>query len=552
MKRKTTGFVAAAVALAAGINAAELPPLMMIRLRAPHTADDAQWAKTRTVLVANRGACDEVWFSTGIGVPTLAWHAAHAERLARYAAELRAAGIVPSLQVQATLGHSDELSALEGTPAKTWGGFTGRGGTECRHCNCPRQPDFLAYVREMSRLYASFKPRSVWIDDDLRVAGHAPGSPWGKVKDGWIGCWCPTCLAAFNAEMKTNWTRETLDAAMAKDTKLFDRWEAFSFAGIAAVARAIAEEFHKVSPTTRLAYQHGDYRNDSLLAVFRALHEATGLPVGSRPGGGAYYDQNPNLQMIKAFGAAYTRKQLGNPDWIDTWCPEVETYPRAFASRTAQGIMNEAFVNLALGMNTVSLLIMDTRYETDAWYGECLLAPLAAERSVLEGYRKHNEGSVPVGLKDATTVSKGKLYEFALVGVPVVPGVGKTFGEVTNADLSFNLSAMSSRQILDLRQRMDTRAGGKLPVIAETPSVGLVIPRMAPDGVLRSVAFINARIDVQPPITLRLRGVAPDKASATWHALRAAPVTVPLVRADGETRATLPPLAAWNCGWLEL
>ena len=58
MKRKTTGFVAAAVALAAGINAAELPPLMMIRLRAPHTADDAQWAKTRTVLVANRGACD--------------------------------------------------------------------------------------------------------------------------------------------------------------------------------------------------------------------------------------------------------------------------------------------------------------------------------------------------------------------------------------------------------------------------------------------------------------------------------------------------------------
>ena len=177
MKRKGTSFVVVIAALAAGIAGAAELPLMMIRLRAPHTADDAQWAKTRTVLVANRGACDEVWFSTGIGVPTLAWHAAHAERLARYAAELRAAGIVPSLQVQATLGHSDELSALEGSPAKTWGGFTGRGGTECRHCNCPRQPGFLAYAREMSRLYASFKPRSVWVDDDLRVAGHAPGSP---------------------------------------------------------------------------------------------------------------------------------------------------------------------------------------------------------------------------------------------------------------------------------------------------------------------------------------------------------------------------------------
>ena len=64
---------------------AEDVPLMMMRLRGPHTADDAQWAKTFKVLRENRAACDEVWFSTGIGFPKMAWHEEHVKRLARYA-----------------------------------------------------------------------------------------------------------------------------------------------------------------------------------------------------------------------------------------------------------------------------------------------------------------------------------------------------------------------------------------------------------------------------------------------------------------------------------
>ena len=85
----------------------------MIRLRGPHTADDAQWAKTFKALSENRAACDEVWFSTGIGFPKMAWHEEHVKRLARYAEQLRHAGIVPSLQFQATLGHSDSTTAIE-------------------------------------------------------------------------------------------------------------------------------------------------------------------------------------------------------------------------------------------------------------------------------------------------------------------------------------------------------------------------------------------------------------------------------------------------------
>ena len=552
MKMKSAMAVIAAGAAMCAAAASVEPPLMMVRLRGPHTADDAQWAKTFKMLRENRAACDEVWFSTGIGFPKLEWHEAHVRRLKGYAEQLRAVGIVPSLQFQATLGHADAITLLEGVEGKSWGGFTGRGGMECRACNCPRQPEFIAYVREMARLYASFRPGSVWVDDDLRIAGHAPGSPWTKVSDGWIGCWCATCIAAFNAETGGKWTRETLDAAMAKDPALFDRWEKFSFAGIAAVAGAIAEEMHKASPETRLAYQHGPYRNDSQLAVFRAMNEATGAPVGSRPGGGAYYDYNPNAQMVKAFEAARQRRCLGNPPWIDTWCPEVETYPRAFASRTAQGLMNEAFVNLALGMNCVSLLIMDTRYETDEWYGENLLAPLAAEKSFFEEYRRHNAGAVPAGFSDATTATPEKLYRFALAGVPVLPGPGKSCGSISDADLSFAVETLSSSEMLALRRRLDERAYGKTPVVVETPTVGLVVPRIASDGTLRSVAFVNARIDVQKPVRIRLRGVFRKATSAVWHALRESPRRLQLERDGTDALVTIPALSAWNCGWLEI
>ena len=529
------------------VAAAADESLMLMRLRGPHTADDAQWAKTFKALAANRAACDEVWFSTGIGFPQMDWHRAHAARLARYAEQLRGAGIVPSLQFQATLGHSDDLTLQEGIAGKTWGGFTGSAGVECKACNCPRQPAFLAYVREMARLYAAFRPAWVWIDDDLRINNHRPASTKND-----IGCWCPVCLAAFNAETGGSWTRVALARAIAKDPALYDAWERFSFVGIAEVARVIAAAMHEVSPETRFAYQHGPWRNNVQLAIFKALHEATGLSVGSRPGGGAYYDQDPNGQPVKAIASARQMKILGAPDWIGCWCPEVETYPRAFASRTAQGILVESITSLAYGMNAVSLLIMDTRSETDEWYAENLLAPLATERAVLEGYRNWNRDTLPAGLADESGAASAALYRYALTGVPVVPGIGKTYGAVTAEDVKINLSGLTSANLRDIRRRADERTGWKLPVSVRDPSVALVVPRVTKDGRLKSVMMLNARIDAQKPVTLVLRGVPPDVTQATWRAFRQPAVTLPLRREGSETCVTLPEIAAWNAGWLAL
>ena len=600
---------------------APAPSLFQIRLRAPHTASDAQWTETFHALSENRPACDEVWFSTGIAFPPMDWHREHTARLARYADDLRRAGIVPSLQFQATLGHGDSFG---GTPEEMagrqgWRGFTGPTGVECKACNCPRDPAFLAYVREMARLYAAtIRPAWLWIDDDLRINNHRPA----VAKE--IGCWCDACLKAFAESLTTEYTeptvpepprtlrtpreihppalratplneggvsaapepprtREALRDAIDSSPALYSAWERFSFSSIAAVAAAIAEETHAVSPETRFGYQHGPGPNDSQLAVFRALREAGGgHPVGSRPGGGAYYDLDPNGPVKKAFAAARQRRDLGDPDWIDSWLPEIETYPRAFASRTPRGILLEAIASLAYGMNGLSALIMDTRYETDAWYSENLLAPLAAEREFLERYRDANLGTVPAGLDVPADLPLDGVYAYALTGVPVVPGPGRAFGAMTADDANLKICSCSSSALARLRAEADVRAGGRLPVIVEDPSVGLVVPCVAPDGALRTVLLLNARIDAQKPLTLRLRtggagsppnmgGAASGRAdcaearrdaappnaggppaAVVWRAIGEKPTTLPVLREGGNALVTVPPLQPWSAGWLAL
>jgi hypothetical protein len=138
----------------------------------------------------------------------------------------------------------------------------------------------------------------------------------------------------------------------------------------------------------------------------------------------------------------------------------------------------------------------------------------------------------------------------ALSGVPVIAGPGRAYGEITDSDLSFSIVKASSDTILKLRKKMDERAGGKLPVVVDSPTVGLVVPRVTADGALRSVAFVNARIDSQKSVRLRLRGVPPEVDCATWWEMRGRRVMLPLERRGDEAEVVIPAISAWNCAWL--
>ena len=117
------------------------------------------------------------WFSTGIGFPSLDWHRAHAARLAAAADDLRSVGILPSIEIQAIIGHGDPITRYRDDFAgKTWRGWTGPDGNEAAFCSCPTDPELIRYFEEVGRLYAAWHPASLWFDDDIAIRSRIP---WG-------------------------------------------------------------------------------------------------------------------------------------------------------------------------------------------------------------------------------------------------------------------------------------------------------------------------------------------------------------------------------------
>jgi len=452
--------------------AADSFPFMIIRFRAPQTDAGPIWRETVEMLKKYKPACDEVWFSTGIGYPPMQWHAEQSARLATAAQEMRALGIAPSLQFQATMGHGDRISALDDCSAKNWGGFTGADGRECKLCSCPRQPGFLAYMAEMGRIYGVWRPGSVWIDDDLRIDNH-----WPNMKP---CCWCDRCVGDFAKEQGTPWMRATLAAACAKDATLRAKWERFNSQSIAEVARVITRAIHAVSPETRMGYQHCLREDANQLLVYQALAEESGHKVRSRPGGGAYFDHNPYEQISKSYFLARQMKSLGMPAYIDQCCPEIETAPRSFTCRTGQGLALETLLHLAQGMNSVSYLIIDSHFETPAWYGDNLLARLAAERSLFRDYVNWNAGTRPGGV---TLEHQTPPVFFATLGVPLCPGMAFPVATMLTAESVTALSDAKLRVMLASGVLLDGRAAEVLVQRGFAKDLGGLKVSRAPAGV---------------------------------------------------------------------
>lgn len=380
-------------------------PLMIIRFRIGQE-QPAVWERTLRILKENRAACDEVWFSTGLGTPPLEHHRELSRLMAEHAAELRELGIIPSLQIQSTIGHGDGITGAVDNSARAWGGFTGPDGTECRYCSCPRQPEFLRYYGDVARIYAAWHPGSVWIDDDLRLNNH---SPVGLAN----GCYCPVCLAAFSREEGGSWTREALVEAMRHDDALRLRWLAFGGRSLGEAAAVIVRGFQTVSPETRFGLQHcGDPERN---AVFDVLIKESGMRTASRPGGGAYSDHDPYAFLTKGFAMSHQMSRQPGYEALDQICPEIESCPRVFCCKTPQGHRIESMLYLALGMDSLSYFIMDPLYETPEWYGRELLAPLAAEAPCYRDFIAHNAGTMPGGLGLA-----GSWWHVDKNGLPVV------------------------------------------------------------------------------------------------------------------------------------
>lgn len=435
-------------------------PFMMIRLWPDHHRDDRLLADLLKTLQRHRGACDEVWFCTEMGFPSLDVHRRSAEQMRAAADKVRSAGFLAGIQIANTLGHADILTA----PADgiAWQRIVGPDGREASRCNCPRDPAFHRYLRDMTFAYAAWQPSSVWIDDDLRMNQHKPVE---------YGCFCERCVAAFSRQQKACWDRDALVKAVAEPEagRLRLAWTAFGGQSLAMVSRVIAEAVHSTAPACRMAFQHcghewGVYNGPDWAPVFTSLADATGLPVGSRPGGGFYADHAPRGMIDKAFDIARQCARL--PDSVKLICPEVENFTHTAMGKTPHGTAVESTLDLAMGCNSLSYAILCAAHEPMAWYSR-LLKKLAAWRPFWEAFVKTSQGTVPGGLEvlfgrshaarsvrpgeDAFAwahASFGRIYQLSTLGLPLCTSSKAACGTLLHANAVDGLRDEEIEQVL--------------------------------------------------------------------------------------------------------
>ena len=536
-------------ASARGTNTENEQPILLLRFSYQHSNTPERWADMLSILKQHPEACDEVWFSTGTTTPPMQDHRNHVDVIKKAKQDLSRLGIGTSLQVQMTIGHGDASMKPEDWVAKTWSGWTGSTGVEAKYCNCPRQPAYLEYVRQMARTYAEVHPRVVWIDDDLRYDNHSPATQNSR-----IGCWCATCLADFSQQEGRQWTRQELDQAMGSDKELAQRWKMFSIGSLCRVAEIIAQETKNASPETHMAYQKTFWDRDTTVVreVLQTLARVSGHKVGYRAGGGAYYDRShPINQIEKSMDAARYMRVLGCPDYVETWCPEIESWPRHYGSRTAQTVLLEDFTALAYGMNAVSMYVLDRWEETPQTMARSMVGPLADASDVLRRYARANRETQAVGFAIQGDDNM-PLYEFGTQGIPVLPGLGRSLGTLTTEQLKpVNFYSQPSSAVQARREQMDRQAPA--PVLCQSPYIGQVIPRVDAQGQLRTIGLINCRIDEQGPVRLQLRSLPQGVKRVVWRELRQKPVRLRVERDEqGRAYVDVPSIQAWNAGFVEI
>ncbi len=414
-------------------------PVMMIRLSSDY--DRKYWQKLLAQLEKNKAACDEVWFSTGGNILSVGEYAKQAAEYTEYAEDLRKAGIIPSLQIQVTLGHGDMFSRSCGYEELKWQTWVGVNGEKCHYVSCPRAPEFLEVLRASSELHAQWHPASVWIDDDLRPGNHEPA--WEP-----YGCHCPDCIAAFSKQEGCEYTREELVEAYRADSELEKRWRKFATESLGGVAEVIAKAFLKISPETRFGLQHCHelHRMD----VMEALQKVSGKRVSSRPGGGAYSDHVPYAIPDKSFLLQMQMFEQQGYDVIGAVCAEIESCPRGFCCKTSHGHRVESLLHLAMGMDSLSYFIMSPDIETPEWYGENLLEPLAKEAACYHEFAEYNADTVPSGIGLAGHLEYIEVRELGLplIGVPVGGFSPASYGTLLNAPLVRSLSDEVLQKVL--------------------------------------------------------------------------------------------------------
>ncbi len=369
--------------------------MLIQRLGAKSQRDPVYIDSLITQIKKHPGSVDEVWIPTYYGYPSIASHRENGAYLTEVAEKFRAAGVRVSLQLSNSLGHGVYMSKQDcsglvfpGSPVRN---MVGPDGTVAEYAFCPCDTYFKQYLLEELAAYAHLKPDCVWVDDDFRARNHAPVA---------LGCFCDSCIAAFNKENDYTFSRDGLVAALYDDaSEVREKWIRFGRKNWHDLMLELCRYFMTLSPASAFGLQ--DSPMETYLVgygrehIYSAIAEGTGKAPRSRPGGGAYDDDTPTAFLQKGADVDFQMSVL--PENVTFICPEIESLPDVMYGKSINGTCLETTLYLARGATAMSYAILGNTYEPMEWHGE-MLAAFAARKAYWEKLAAYNLESKRCGL----------------------------------------------------------------------------------------------------------------------------------------------------------
>ena len=349
---------------------------LMLRVGSAHWLDDGQLERLIQLLSRSGRVFDELAFFTASTHAPLPIAKAKA-RLSRLKGVMervrRELDVRAGVNVLTTMGHHEEN--LEESLDQDWQRVVGESGRICRGTYCPLDEHLREYVRELYIQAALSSPDFIWIDDDVRLAGHGAAR---------YTCFCDQCLSRFSEEVGRPFAREQLVRALSKDFSLRRRWLEHNRRIIQELLSIIRRAVDSVDPSIEVGFMTGDRFYEGYDFSHWAEAISGDSPARWRPGGGFYWDDVPMGLVEKAHDVG--RQVASLPVWVETIQSELESFPHHMLKKSIHTVVVESVAHLAAGATGIAFNILTQHAE-----------PLEQYRPLLEEIRNARRVFLPLG-----------------------------------------------------------------------------------------------------------------------------------------------------------
>jgi len=355
----------------------------------------------------HKGVTDEITFFTSFTHPNLPIEEIkrRCDILVQRIAQAKALGYRSGINVLSTMGHHEEN--LPNSLSGNYTPVTDIGGGVCRGSFCPNDPNLQQYVRQIYQYVAAANPDYIWIDDDVRLMGHMPLG---------LTCFCDHCLAIFEKESGTNYTRASLRAALTagspkESTALRKAWLVHNRATITRLLTLIEQTVHAAKPGMPLGFMTGDrfFEGYDFDRWAEALAGANQSPVYWRPGGGFYEDSTPSGMVGKSHDIGRQVSLL--PPSVRSIQSEIENFPYQRLKKAAHITAVEAASHIGAGCSGAAFNVLSGNDEPLDEF-EPLVARLRQTRAFYDLMARHLGRAQPIGIYTAWNKDQAAAGDF--------------------------------------------------------------------------------------------------------------------------------------------